>query len=217
MNQARAVNEVVNGLKPSQSSIIRQGAADPPPLRVVNGTVTKTSSTITTAARENVSLSPVVPSGLPSSISPVPTAGQGGNSTIRWTAGLPAHQEHEYEDVHASDPEKEIPDVPQEPIRRPIVPSLATLEKAVSAKIYFENLYFPLLRHPPSREQRRLAMEKDMMNMQLSEVQKDYLRTRWRQNETAYLRERRRKVDVSAFVKLKTIGHGISLFSWPVA
>ena len=217
MNQARAVNEVVNGLKPSQSSIIRQGAAEPPPLRVVNGTVTTTSSTITTAARENVSLSPVAPSGLPSSVSPAPTAGQGGNSTIRWTAGLPAHQEHEYEDVHASDPEKEIPDVPQEPIRRPIVPSLATLEKAVSAKIYFENLYFPLLRHPPSREQRRLAMEKDMMNMQLSEVQKEYLRTRWRQNETAYLRERRRKVDVSAFVKLKTIGHGISLFSSSVA
>lgn len=94
------------------------------------------------------------------------------------------------------------------------MPSLATLEKAVSAKIYFENLYFPLLRHPPSREQRRLAMEKDMMNMQLGEVQKEYLRSRWRQNETEYLRERRRKVDVSAFVKLKTIGHGISL---PVA
>lgn len=51
-------------------------------------------------------------------------------------------------------------------------------------------------------------MEKDMMNMQLSEVQKEYLRNRWRQNETEYLREQRRKVDVSAFVKLKTIGHG---------
>ncbi|KZT70969.1 kinase-like protein [Daedalea quercina L-15889] len=208
MNQARAVNEVVNGLKPTQSSMIRQGAVEPPPLRVVNGISTTTSSTITTAARENVSLSPVVPSGLPSTISPIQTVGQCGNSTIRWTAGLPAHQEHEHEDVHASDPERELPDVPQAPVRRPIVPSLATLEKAVSAKIYFENLYFPLLRHPPSREQRRVAMEKDMMNMQLSEVQKDYLRTRWRQNETDYLRERRRKVDVSAFVKLKTIGHG---------
>ena len=71
-----------------------------------------------------------------------------------------------------------------------------------------QNLYFPLLRHTPSREQRRLAMEKDMMNMQLSEVQKEYLRNRWRQNETEYLREQRRKVDVSAFVKLKTIGRG---------
>ncbi|KAH9935291.1 kinase-like domain-containing protein [Fomitopsis serialis] len=208
LNQARAVNEVVNGLKPSQSSMIRQGAGDPPPLRVVNGISTTTSSTLTTAARENVSLSPVVPSGLPSSISPYQTVGQGGNSTIRWTAGLPAHPEHEQEDDHASDPDKELPDVPQAPVRKPIVPSLATLEKAVSAKIYFENLYFPLLRHPPSREQRRIAMEKDMMNMQMNEAQKEYLRSRWRQNETDYLRDRRRKVDVSAFVKLKTIGHG---------
>lgn len=34
-----------------------------------------------------------------------------------------------------------------------ITPSLTTLEKAISAKIYFENLYFPILRRPPSREQ----------------------------------------------------------------
>ncbi|EDR11902.1 uncharacterized protein LACBIDRAFT_246709, partial [Laccaria bicolor S238N-H82] len=83
-----------------------------------------------------------------------------------------------------------------------------TLEKAVAARIYFENLYFPLFRHPPSREQRRLAMEKDMAEMQLSQAQKESLRARWRQNETEYLRERRQKVDVSAFTKLKTIGHG---------
>ena len=94
------------------------------------------------------------------------------------------------------------------PVKKPITPSLATLEKAVAARIYFENLYWPLLRHPPSREQRRVAMEKDMMNMQLSEAQKENLRARWRKNETDYLRERRRKVDVSAFVTLKTIGHG---------
>ena len=92
---------------------------------------------------------------------------------------------------------------------RPINPSLATLEKAVSARIYFENLYFPLLRHPPSREQRRLAMEREMAELQLSEHQKETLRTRWRQNETDYLRHRRLKVDVTAFVKLKTIGHGL--------
>ncbi|CAE6458276.1 unnamed protein product, partial [Rhizoctonia solani] len=34
------------------------------------------------------------------------------------------------------------------------------------------------------------------------------LRARWRANETAYLRERRRRVDQRSFVKLKTIGHG---------
>jgi hypothetical protein len=101
--------------------------------------------------------------------------------------------------------------LPPPPPRAVITPSLATLEKAVSARIYFENLYFPLLRHPPSREQRRKAMEKDMAEMRLSEAQKEVLRGRWRQNETDYLRERRQKVDVTAFVKLKTIGHGACL------
>ncbi|EGO25398.1 hypothetical protein SERLADRAFT_448374 [Serpula lacrymans var. lacrymans S7.9] len=190
-NQARAINEVVNALKPSQGS-----APDGrlPPLRVVNGMSTTTSSTITTAARENVRISPV--DGLP---------GRPGNSTIRWGGGLMAHPEVREHD----DPVTESKDTPEPlPSRKPITPSLATLEKAVSARIYFENLYFPLLRQPPSREQRRIAMEKDMIEMHLSEEQKEYLRVRWRQNETEYLRERRRKVDVTAFIKLKTIGHG---------
>jgi len=78
--------------------------------------------------------------------------------------------------------------------RKPNNPSLSTLEKAVSARIVFENLYFPLLKQAPSRERRRVAMEKDM-NMQLSESQKEKLCSGWRQNETDYLR----KVDVSAF------------------
>lgn len=190
----------MSALKPTASSLSRPDA-QLPPLRVVNGMSTTTSSTITTAARENVQLSPSIPS-IPS---PVSTVGQPGNSTIRWTAGLAAHPEHENENDPAAIA-RELPEIP--PPRKPITPSLATLEKAVAARIYFENLYFPLLRHTPSREQRRLAMEKDMMNMQLSEVQKEYLRNRWRQNETEYLREQRRKVDVSAFVKLKTIGHG---------
>lgn len=51
-----------------------------------------------------------------------------------------------------------------------------------------------------------------MAEMQLSQAQKESLRARWRQNETEYLRERRQKVDVSAFTKLKTIGHGLDLF-----
>jgi len=190
-NQARAVNEVVNALTPSTS---RPEVAQ---LRVINGISTNTSSTITTAARENVSLTPV--DGFP---------GHPGNSTIRWGGGLHPHLEHDQE----NDPtigETEMPEVFAPPPPRPVNPSLATLEKAVSAKIYFENLYFPLLRHPPSREQRRLAMEREMVELQISDHQKDILRNRWRQNETDYLRHQRRKVDVTAFVKLKTIGHGL--------
>ncbi|CCM01470.1 uncharacterized protein FIBRA_03524 [Fibroporia radiculosa] len=206
-NQARAVNEVVNALKPSVSYAGRQGADQSSPLHVVNGLSTTTSSTITTAARENVPVSSVLPTGLPTAMSSGQVIGQGGNS-IKWRAGLSAHPEHVHEDTEGIGPEKYLSQAPPPRATAPITPSLATLEKAVSAKIYFENLYFPLLRHPPSREQRRIAMEKDMANMQLSEAQKEYLRGRWRQNETDYLRERRKKVDVSAFVKLKTVGHG---------
>lgn len=153
---------------------------------------TPTASTVTTVSPGTVRASPV--DGLP------------GHSTIRWGGGLVTHPEHEGEmDPHIDD--KDLPDVPQQ-APRVIQPSLQTLEKAVSAKIYFENLYFPLLRHPPSREQRRQAMEKEMETMNLSDVRKQNLRARWRQNETEYLRDRRRKYDVSAFLKLKTIGHG---------
>ena len=96
----------------------------------------------------------------------------------------------------------------QPPRPRTIIPSLPTLEKAVSARIYFENLYFPLLRQQPSRERRRLAMEREMEQLGMSEGQRLVVRERWRKNETEYLRERRARVDVNSFVKLKTIGHG---------
>ncbi|KAJ7163584.1 kinase-like protein [Mycena crocata] len=189
-NQAIAVNEVVNALKPSQGSKYDGRALGP--LRVVNGlSTTTTSSTLTTAARENFLTSS--PDGL---------SGRPGNSTIRWGGGLQAHPEDEEQLLDSAEP-MELP-----PPRKPITPSLATLEKAVSARIYFENLYFPLFRHPPSREQRRLAMERDMAELGLSQMHKETLRARWRQNETDYLRDRRRRIDVTAFKKLKTIGHG---------
>ena len=191
-NQARAINEVVNALKPDH---LCPANAEDAPLRVVNGISTQSSSLITVAAKENVRLSTA--DGLP---------GRPGNSSILWGGSLAAHPEQGLGDEPVqkfSENNRPLP-VP----KRVVTPSLATLERAVSARIFFENLYFPLLRHPPSREQRRLAMERDMLTMGLSERRKEDLRARWRQNETDYLREQRRKVDVSAFVKLQTIGHG---------
>jgi hypothetical protein len=198
-NQERAVNEVVNALHPSVSTPTTTHA---PVLRVVNGMPTPTSSNLTTAT-ENAQRTPL---GTP--------IGNPGNSTIRWNNGLPAHDEsHEYE---ASDDSEETAMLhrgafEEEKPRKMITPSLTTLEKAVAARIFFENLYFPLLRQPSSREQRRVAMEKDMAGMQLGESQKEVLRSRWRQNETDYLREKRRKLDPSSFKVLKTIGHGMFL------
>ena len=180
------MNEVVNALKPSQDSKL-EGAH--PPLRVVNRLSITTSSALTTAAQENFGTSPA--DGL---------LGHPSASTIWRIGGLQSHKEAVFENQDY---------LPVTPPRKPIIPSLSTLERAVSARIYFENLYFPLLRHPPSREQRRVAMEKDMMDMQLSEAQQENVRARWRQNETDYLRDRRRKVDASAFITLKTIGHGL--------
>lgn len=186
--QAKAVYEVVNALNPSDDTSRHLQ------LYVANGTSTASSSMLTTAARENISLNTSSLDGF---------SGRPCNSTLRWGRGLRPHTEVQNED---QDP---IAELSHRPEPRSIIPSLATLEKAVSARIYFENLYFPLFRHPPSREQRRVAMEKDMAEMELSQAQKDNLRARWLQNETDYLRDRRRKVDASAFIKLKTIGHGL--------
>ncbi|PPQ77220.1 hypothetical protein CVT25_011066 [Psilocybe cyanescens] len=195
-NQEKAINEVVSALKPSQGSRLDGPLSGQ--LHVVNGisTTSATSSSLTTAARENVMFTSPFPDGLP---------GRTGNSTLRW-GGLRSHPEVQEMDDQDLSSLSETEQVVKPP--RLISPSLATLEKAVAARIYFENLYFPLFRHPSSREQRKLAMEKDMVEMQLTYQQKEQLRARWRQNETDYLRERRQKVDASAFVKLKTIGHG---------
>lgn len=194
--QAKAVNEVVNAMDFSSSG----PDSAKPLLRVINGMSTPTASTLTTVTNATTQSPPV--DGLPAGELPR-------SSTIRWAAGggvLMTHHEQEDE----SDQTVNIIDTPpMTPApRKPIQPSLETLEKAVAARIYFENLYFPLLRQTPSREQRRLAMEKDMEEMQLTEARKQQLRAQWRQNETDYLRERRHRVDVNAFVKLKTIGHG---------
>ncbi|KAG8925338.1 hypothetical protein FRC00_004085 [Tulasnella sp. 408] len=105
-------------------------------------------------------------------------------------------------------PESEPPLVPSKDEPKPINPSLSTLEKAASARIYFENLYYPLFRHPPSRERRRLAMEREMDQMGMPDGMREKVRDQWRRNETDYLREQRKKVNVSAFRELKVIGHG---------
>jgi len=190
----------VSALKPPQGTL--PDGTSFGQLHVVNGISTTTSSSLTTAARENVPLGSSYADGLP---------GRTGGSTLRWGA-LKSHPE--IQEVDDQDSNVSIENYQPLPPPRIITPSLATLEKAVAARIYFENLYFPLFRHPSSREQRRDAMEKDMAEMQLTHAQKENLRSRWRQNETEYLRERRQKVDASAFVKLKTIGHGT--FSRPV-
>jgi protein-serine/threonine kinase len=181
-----------------------------PPLRVVNGLSTPTASVVTSTATATATLSK---GGAPVAIEGLPT-GMPSNAgkIIPAKAPLQTHAEHETDALQAQRPaSKPLPEVPPRPAPV-IVPSLPTLEKAVAARIYFENLYFAILRKPPSREQRRRAMEKELAVMKLSPEAKQEVRERWTQNETDYLRDRRARVDPSAFVKLKTIGHGMCFF-----
>ncbi|GAA6063330.1 hypothetical protein JCM10212_003916 [Sporobolomyces blumeae] len=89
------------------------------------------------------------------------------------------------------------------------VPSLTTIDKAVSTKVYLETKYHALLKTPPSRQTRKHLLEKELSRLtQLSPDQKDEVRAAWRLSETEYLREMRSRVGVGSFVKLKTIGRG---------
>jgi protein-serine/threonine kinase len=215
-------------MKPGPGSEVSIDQTNPlAPLRVVNGM--PSTLTTTTVSPDTIRSSPPLASptldGTPSIAHPynpagISTAPSAWTSKILPPPGLAAHEEEEGSDGEDSDENNQSidpwarrraaalhPQVPTQP--RKITPSLKTLERAVSAKIYFENLYFPLLRQKPSREKRRLAMEKEMEQLGMSEGQKNVLRERWRQNETDYLRQQRAKVDVNAFIKLKTIGHGM--------
>ena len=64
-------------------------------------------------------------------------------------------------------------------------------------------------------------MKRDVVQMQHSQAQKEYLKVRWRRNETNYLREvreRRQKVDVIACVKPKNhrawLSNVVFRFNW---
>jgi hypothetical protein len=106
------------------------------------------------------------------------------------------------------------------PASRLVTPSLPTLEKATSVAIYFETLYHALLKPPKSldaahpnnyilnRRRREIALEQEMAKRHCSDEEKKILRAKWREEETAALRDRRKRVGSLSFVKLKVIGHG---------
>lgn len=230
--QARAVAQVVGALKPTQSQIAEayfqpatsnDGHPRPglPPLRVMNGMSQSTITASTNNTADLPSPTAVQIDGLPSPRNTGWPLGANPNS-------VPLHHttifEHPEPSTHVNDESKPTgrgvdrsetvkaiplssPPIPP-PKPKPINPSLSTLEKAASARIFFENLYFPLLRQPPSREQRRLAMEREMEQMGMNEETRRRVREKWRKTETEYLREQRKKVHASAFKELKTIGHG---------
>lgn len=91
---------------------------------------------------------------------------------------------------------------------RSFVPSLSTIEKAASTKIYFETKYFNILRKPRDRDQRRDLLEAELARLNISDSQRNNVRAAWALSETEYLRDMRNKAQIGSFIKLKTIGHG---------
>lgn len=87
-------------------------------------------------------------------------------------------------------------------------PSLATIEKAAAARIFFETKYHAILRQPQSRERSRAIFECELAKLKLPESERRRIRAVWLESQSRYLREVRDRVGPSSFVKLKTIGHG---------
>ncbi|GAA5975738.1 hypothetical protein JCM11641_005855 [Rhodosporidiobolus odoratus] len=88
------------------------------------------------------------------------------------------------------------------------VPSLSTIERAASTKIFLETRYHALLKQPKSREMRKALLEKELARLQISDRERLKVWEAFALSETEYLREMRARVGVGSFVKLKTIGHG---------
>lgn len=88
------------------------------------------------------------------------------------------------------------------------VPSLATIERAAAAKVFFETKYYAILRKPRDRDQRKTLLEAELARLNISDSQRNAARAAWALSETEYLRDIRSRASVGSFVKLKTIGHG---------
>ncbi|KIJ50681.1 hypothetical protein M422DRAFT_245319 [Sphaerobolus stellatus SS14] len=182
-----------------------------PPLGVINATLSSTGATMNHSSDEDVEglsgarllrcdgmacLSQLqVPQSHPQS------------PTVTQAPGIPHPQSptrRQLPPVPTAIPTRPLPSPP----KKLITLSLTSLEKAVATRLYFENIYFPLyLLHPPPRNSRLQALERDLTSLSVPESPKAEIRERWKRNETEYLREKRRRMDARSFVKLKTIGH----------
>lgn len=87
-------------------------------------------------------------------------------------------------------------------------PSLATIEKAAAARIFFETKYHAILRQPQSRERSRAVFERELARLNLPDSKRRRIRAAWLESQSRYLRELRDRIGPTSFVKLKTIGHG---------
>lgn len=89
------------------------------------------------------------------------------------------------------------------------LPSVATVERSIAAKMYFEQ-YFDRLRGSgvTGRLKRRALLESELDAMPVSDTEKRQIRKDWMGRESAHMRLLRDRISVSDFDILKTLGHG---------
>lgn len=86
-------------------------------------------------------------------------------------------------------------------------PSLLTVEKVASTRVYFETYFNNLLKRPSRRIDRQTELE-DLLSACDCDEDREFVQKEWSKLETEHLRELRTKIGPSSFVKIKTIGHG---------
>ena len=86
-------------------------------------------------------------------------------------------------------------------------PSLTTVEKAASTKVYFETYFNNILKKPSSRLSRTAELEQLLSGCRTNEERLN-VQAEWSRLETEHLRDLRTRIGPSSFMKIKTIGHG---------
>ena len=86
---------------------------------------------------------------------------------------------------------------------------MATVEKSAATKVFFE-LHFDRLYKSGSvgRAKRRMQLEADLAEAEISDVEKRALRQEWLLKESEHTRLKRERITAADFETIKTIGHG---------
>lgn len=157
-------------------------------LKVINGSVLSSSSTI--QAVENESIRTVT----------IPTIDM--NATVVW------RNDDGPLSIDLDGPILRAPPPGESTETTRITPTLVTIERAVATKVYFETYYHGVFKKPSPREQRKLLLEEELGRLNISDAERRNVRQAFVASESEHLRSTRTRVHIGSFKKLKTIGHG---------
>ncbi|KAL7753835.1 hypothetical protein RI367_000767 [Sorochytrium milnesiophthora] len=94
-------------------------------------------------------------------------------------------------------------------LNRPRPITMATVEKSVATKIFFEGYFDKLFTGQSGRTRRRKQLERDLeASANLSDAEKRAIRADWQQRETEHIRSLRERVSTADFDILKPLGQG---------